>query len=156
MEIIGISEISWQDKDLDDERTDLYIYYLRKQGQTQHYDQHNILSRYKALMTNIAGICGHVAFLLGDFVFSIDLYLAVQPSEVNVCVPFETKIPKDCISSCSFEFGFVQYELKVSCKTVCGVKEYKENLKIIKLTSSDQLSVSEHPTQQSCWNVTAE
>lgn len=69
VEINGISEISWQDKDLDDERTDLYIYYLRKQSQTQHYDQHNILSRYKALMTNIAGICGYVAFLWSYFFF---------------------------------------------------------------------------------------
>lgn len=86
--------------------------------------------------------------------FSINFCHAVQPSEENLCVPFETKIPNDCISSCSFEFGFVQYELKVSCKTVCGTKEYKEKLKIIKLTSSDSLTVSDQATQQSRCYVT--
>ncbi|XP_073819873.1 uncharacterized protein [Musca autumnalis] len=113
VEFIGTSEISWHDKDLSKGRTDLNIYYHRKQIAKEHHEQRNLAFRRIPLVVNS------------------EVYTDKHIYEK----PFQTKISNQCVSSCDFEFGYVRYELKVMCKTSHGTKEYKQALRIIQLSS---------------------
>uniref|UniRef100_A0A1I8PCH7 Arrestin C-terminal-like domain-containing protein n=1 Tax=Stomoxys calcitrans TaxID=35570 RepID=A0A1I8PCH7_STOCA len=106
--LIGIAEIAWHDNQIKSERKDLRKLYYNS---APHRDQRHIYFRQKVLLAN----------------------KEVDPTNQLQEIPFEIFIDEDCISTCSFEFGFVVYKLSATCRTYKGTKVLKQNVQIMQL-----------------------